>query len=332
MNKNRKYCSFCGGDLDLKSEGGIARDHCSVCQKFFYNNPLPVASNIVIRNREILLVKRKNAPYVGLWCLPMGFAESGESIEDAALRELQEETGILGKTLDLVHVETSKSDNYGDLLHLTFESEWVAGDLMAGDDASDLNFFPLDRMPDMAFRSNINAIEKFVSSKSDFWAILNSFSRSVDIKNNSDDIGDFLSDKLVRLVEENAEVITNRWLEDVSSRKSTRYYSKVDPEYSFKRNEDVIRKLGSFLGGSYSNKEIKNFYRKLGQDRKEEGFQLSEVLSALSLSRKHIWEFAVSQGMWKKPIEIYMALELERRMMLFFDKAAFHIARGYEKA
>ncbi|MBA1340532.1 MAG: hypothetical protein C5S40_00090 [ANME-2 cluster archaeon] len=58
---------------------------------------------------------------------------------------------------------------------------------------------------------------------------------------------------------------------------------------------------------------------------------MSEVLSALSLSRKHIWEFALSQGMWNKPIDIYMALELERRMMLFFDNASYHIARGFEK-
>ena len=64
---------------------------------------------------------------------------------------------------------------------------------------------------------------------------------------------------------------------------------------------------------------------------KAEGFNLSEVLSALSLSRKNIWEFALDQGMWNKPIDIFMAIELERRIMLFFDKAAYHIAKGFEK-
>ena len=53
----------------------------------------------------MLLVKRKHDPFKGLWCLPMGFAESGESIESAALRELEEEAGIQGKILGLVNVE-----------------------------------------------------------------------------------------------------------------------------------------------------------------------------------------------------------------------------------
>ncbi len=57
---------------------------------------------------------------------------------------------------------------------------------------------------------------------------------------------------------------------------------------------------------------------------------MSEVISALSMTRKHIWEFALSQQMWTKTIDIYMTLELERRMMLFFDKAAYHIVKGYE--
>jgi hypothetical protein len=64
---------------------------------------------------------------------------------------------------------------------------------------------------------------------------------------------------------------------------------------------------------------------------RQEGYALSEVLSALTLTRKYIWEFALSPGMWDKTIDIYMALELERRMMLFFNKAAYYISRGYEK-
>ena len=62
-----------------------------------------------------------------------------------------------------------------------------------------------------------------------------------------------------------------------------------------------------------------------------EGFKQSELLSALSLIRKYIWEFALSQGMWQKTIDIYRTLELERRMMLFFDKASYHVCKGYEK-
>ena len=330
MIKSRKYCPACGSSLIIKEEDGIPRDHCDKCDTYFYDNPLPVAANIVMKDRKILLVKRKKPPFAGLWCLPMGFAESGESIETVALRELSEETGITGKIINLVHVESGRSDTYGDLLHLSFESEWTSGELMAGDDASALNFFPFDNLPDMAFRSNINAIKKYISVKQDYWAILDSFQRSAGMDTKGHDIGAFLSDDLVRMIEKNAEVITNRWLADVQSSKTTPTYAKCDPETCFSRNKEVIRQLGKWLGGAYGDKDIKKLYWQLGKDRKEEGFALSEVLSALSLNRKHIWEFALSQGIWDKPIDIYMAIELERRVMLFFDKAAYHLTRGYE--
>jgi len=331
MVVKRQYCSKCGKTVSSKSEDGTLRDYCVDCDTFYYDNPLPVACNIVMDKRKILLVKRKNAPYEGLWCLPMGFAETGESIEAAALRELKEEAGIVGKIIGLVDVKSGSSDMYGDLLHITFETEWKEGDVLAGDDASALNFFPFDNLPDMAFRSNIEAIEKFISSKEEYWAILDSFSRSVGKKEPGQEMGDFLSDSLVRLIEKNADIITRQWIDEVTCRKSTPSYANFDPEALFERNNEVIRHFDDFLGGNYSNKDIRKFYRKLGKDRKSEGFSLSEVISALSLSRKCIWEFALSHGMWNKPIDVYMALELERRMMLFFDKASYHIARGYEK-
>ncbi len=68
----------------------------------------------------------------------------------------------------------------------------------------------------------------------------------------------------------------------------------------------------------------------MGRTRKKEGFKVSEVLSALSLIKKNIWELALSQGMWEKTIDIYIVLELDRRMVLFFDKAAFYTSWGYE--
>ncbi|MDZ7742839.1 MAG: NUDIX domain-containing protein [Bacteroidota bacterium] len=328
-NEQRQYCPYCGDKIGYKMETETEREFCFSCERFFYDNPLPVASNIVIREREILLVKRKFDPFKGYWCLPMGFAESGESIEHAALRELEEEAGIKGRILSLVNVESGSSQTYGDLLFLTFETEWVEGELMAGDDAEEPGFFPLNKLPEMAFQSNINAIEKWMRSKKEYWAIIDSFKLSVN--QSSEPVrGDYLSDKLIRMVENNAEVIAAKWLDEVRNNKSTPNYSRAKAETSFERNTEVIRQFGNWLGGCYCKRDIEDFYLQLGMDRKQEGFALSEVISALSLTRKHIWEFALSQNMWNKTIDIYMTLELERRMMLFFDKAAYYIARGYE--
>ena len=96
MVKKRTHCSFCGEKISQRKEGDILRDYCASCDTFFYKNPLPVVSSIVVVDRELLLVKRKYEPHIGEWCLPSGFAETGESIQGAALRELEEETGIKG--------------------------------------------------------------------------------------------------------------------------------------------------------------------------------------------------------------------------------------------
>lgn len=182
MTNKRKYCAYCGEKLSSLKEADVLRDHCAQCNTFFYDNPIPVAANILMRDHEILLVKRKINPFKGYWCLPMGFAETGESIEESALRELEEETGIKGKILSLVNVESGLSKSHGDLLYLTYETEWVSGRLIAGDDAEEVGFFTFDNMPEMAFRSNIHAIEKFISSGSEYESMLFPFYRSVGMR------------------------------------------------------------------------------------------------------------------------------------------------------
>ncbi len=110
MPKKRTYCRYCSNRITNLEEGDVIRDYCNLCDTFFYNNPLPVVSTIVVKDRKLLLVKRKFAPQKGEWCLPSGFAETNESIQEAALRELEEETGIAGKIVDFVNVDSVIND------------------------------------------------------------------------------------------------------------------------------------------------------------------------------------------------------------------------------
>lgn len=179
MTKIRRYCSFCGEKLTSKKESDVSRDYCANCSTYFYDNPIPVAANILMNGNKILLVRRKIDPFKGYWCLPMGFAETGETIEASALRELKEETGIDGKILSLVKVESGLSKTHGDLLYLTYETAWKSGRLEAGDDAEEVGFFPFDNMPEMAFRSNIHAIEKFIQSDPEYQSMYDAFFTSI---------------------------------------------------------------------------------------------------------------------------------------------------------
>ena len=325
----RKFCPYCSQHLKIRPEGEVLRDYCESCEKFFYDNPLPVVSSIVVNERNVLLVKRKYDPHKGEWCLPMGFAETGESIEAAALRELVEETGIHGRIIDLVDVVSGYSKMYGDLIFITFEAEQIGGNIAPGDDAVEVGFFPFNKMPALAFASNTRAISAYLRSKQEYWAIIDSFSRSAGIAGAKGE--DYLSDKLLWLIEKNAETIGRQWLADVKSNKTTPTYGISDENRTYERFMKVIGQFSKWLGGTYGDQEIRDHYKNLGKLRKEEGFMLSEVLSALSLIRKHIWEFALSHQVWTKTIDIYMSLELERRMVLFFDRASFYVTKGYEE-
>jgi ADP-ribose pyrophosphatase YjhB (NUDIX family) len=327
---NRLFCHFCGGPVSLKIEDGIERDFCPACNLFFYKNPLPVVSTIVARDRLILLVKRGNRPYKGQWCLPSGFAEAGESIQDAALRELAEEAGVDGRILGLVDVHSFKSRFYGDLIFITFEVEQTGGHVQPGSDTVSARYFPVDQLPRLAFPSNRRAMQCYVAGKSEYWAIIDSFSKSLGKDDSRHIEQNLLSDKLVDIIEKNAETIARIWINDALTNPSTAGFRHFDHSRLFGDVCSILSHFGSWMGGIYKDSEIRDYYTAFGRESRKDGIPLSNVLSTLSLIKKHLWEFALSQGMWHNTLDIYMTLELNRRIVIFFDKAVFYTTQGYE--
>ena len=330
QKKVRQYCAYCGGVVTEKYEGNVLRSYCKSCNIYFYDNPLPVVSAIVLKKRDLLLVKRKNQPHKGKWCLPSGFAETGESIQAATLRELEEETGIRGEITSFVDTDSVTDQFYGDLIFLTFEVDQTAGTLKAGDDALEASYFSIFDLPELAFKSNAKAIRKYLKSKSEFWAIIDSFKLSVSDVEKSHLKPNFLSDILVDVIKENVNIIADRWIKDVKTNRSTPTYHNLPETHLRKRLREDTDQYIKWLTGNYNSDNMIEHYHSLGSKRQSEGFRQSELLSALSLIRKYIWEFALTQGMWQKTIDIYRTLELERRIMLFFDKASYHVCKGFE--
>lgn len=330
MKKQRKHCLYCGGEITKKSEDGVLRDFCPCCNSYFYENPLPVVSTIIESSRQILLVKRGRRPSKGLWCLPSGFAEAGESIEEAALRELKEETGIKGKIVKLLDVDSYKSRFYGDLLFLTFVVEQSGGKLCAGDDCVQARFWPANKLPPLAFRSNKRALDAYIKSRRDYWAIFDSIEHADKESLPHTLAKNSLTRRLVKIIIKNKREIIEQWLQDVLANPSTVEYHKVERAVLYNICDRILSYLTLWLGGLHDVSRIRIFYTNLGNERKKSGFKISGTLSALSLIRKHIWTFALAQDALQKNLELLMTFELQRRMTIFFDLATFYLTRGHE--
>ena len=116
-----EFCSNCGNKNDRGWIEGNIRFHCSNCNIIHYENPTPTATLICPIKSSILLVKRAFDPGKGLWGLPGGFIELNESPQDAAKRELFEETGLKGEFKRFIHFTYHFGTIFGDILLLGLE-------------------------------------------------------------------------------------------------------------------------------------------------------------------------------------------------------------------
>jgi len=332
--KTKLFCNYCHGSLARKSLEGRERLVCESCGEIYYENPLPAVSVIVPnQKRELLLVKRAREPAKDMWCFPIGFAETGESIEDAALRELREEAGIDGKILEIVDVFSENNEIYGEVLVITFEAERVGGTEMAGDDAIDCAYFPLANLPKLAFPSQESALRKFMVLKEDTWDMTDSFQKLVNetLEGRAPVSSELLSDELVKVIEANAARIIDLWLSDVSTNPSTRAYRSFDRAELLSKATVILSEFGEWLKGKKGESELKRFYILLGRQRAEEMVPLKELISAFSLLKKHIFRFTSSMGIWSRLMDIYRVLELGERLVYFFDRATYYAVVGYTK-
>lgn len=136
---------------------------------------IPCVGIVCFRGEDVLLIQRGRPPRQGQWSIPGGKTEFGERAEDAALRELMEETSVQADLVGVVDVidgffesdeNTEPKRHY---LLCDYAARWVSGEPVAGDDAADAKFVCPDTLADIPMwnetRRIIEAARTFISSK-----------------------------------------------------------------------------------------------------------------------------------------------------------------------
>jgi len=169
------YCPRCGTPMETAEVGGRVREVCPACAFILYRNPVPGAGVLVEMEgpstgsgqRGVVLIQRGQPPFVGWWALPAGYIEADESVEQAAVRECKEETGLDVELLELFGVYSFPEGPVQSGIIIFYRARPVGGELRAGDDAQDVGIFPPDGLPEpLAFRTHREVIARWVRSRS----------------------------------------------------------------------------------------------------------------------------------------------------------------------
>ena len=122
--------------------------------RFVPKTPFLTADALIIYEGKLVLIKRKKAPFENQFALPGGFVEIGETVEEAALREAKEETGLDIELVRLLGVYSDPSrDPRGHTVTVCYLARGF-GKLKAGSDAKDIRLFGFNEIPKLAFDHN----------------------------------------------------------------------------------------------------------------------------------------------------------------------------------
>ena len=159
------YCSHCGSKVSLRIPEGDthARFVCDHCQRIHYQNPRMVVGCIPIWQNKILICKRAIEPKYGLWTLPAGFMENGETVEQGAIRETDEEAGA---KVEIIRLHTLYSLPQVNQVYAIYLAKMVSSHFNAGEESLECKLITIDEIPwdKIAFTAIRFSLEKYVEN------------------------------------------------------------------------------------------------------------------------------------------------------------------------
>lgn len=136
---------------------------------------------------------------------------------------------------------------------------------------------------------------------------------------------------LVDLINRNLEELARSWLRIVRNHQITRSYGAFDEEELYRRALIVYEQLARWIAGEITKGDIASHYTSVGAERRREGFPLAEVVRALIVNRRVLWFKVQAEGFLDTPMDAELALLLNNKVVLFFDRALYYTVYGYER-
>ncbi len=138
------------------------------------------------------------------------------------------------------------------------------------------------------------------------------------------------SRKLVDLIERNADELTAQYVRAVGSDYRMPRYQGFDKKQIYVRAYRVYSQLGKWISHETTKDEMRDYWTALGRQRRLEGFPFSEIVLSLCHIRRLLWEKVQAEGVLDTALDLYQAMDLHHRVVLFFDRAIYFAALGFE--
>ena len=163
-----KFCPQCGGQLEKRPAQALIKPQepqrlvCTACSFVFYLDPKLSVIAVIPMDEGVVMVRRAINPGYGLWVVPGGFVDMGEVVEEAVVRETQEETYLTVRPIRLLNIYSYPDHR---TIIAAYVTEYVSGELGAGDETLEARVFGLKEIPwpQIAFSSTKEALREYIS-------------------------------------------------------------------------------------------------------------------------------------------------------------------------
>ncbi len=163
------YCPHCGAPLGERLAFGRLRKACRYCGFVHFKDPKVAVAALVSDGARVLLVRRAVVPRIGFWALPAGYMDQDELPEEAAVREIAEETGVKIRLDGLQAVVALGGWEERRGILLVYRADPLSGRAAPADDVSDARWFGRAEVPwdELAFESTVDLLRQWAGGAPD---------------------------------------------------------------------------------------------------------------------------------------------------------------------